>query len=539
LRCKAPSLRLTPGLAPEGRASPGSMRGLVGGEDWGEHRGMRGAAWVALVVGLLVPRVAWGACAWAYPVGDGPLSPAPLANNHPVGGMNLPAYGAHLGGDYWSGGGCTDYGRTVYAAADGEIVEIVDGLGSYLDVVVIRHEDPEVGAVYTMYGHIARDAGLSEGQPVDYRQPIGIIDDVLAYFSPCHLHFEIFSDEGYQQGPFCNGCAAAGYHVSPGYDQQAGVTAGADPGGDTWIEVNDGIAGNRWYHTNPFIDARLDATCGRCGDGTCDAGEGFDDCPADCPPCALIPPEGGTLDESGACFQAGGSPEYWNVEAGTGFEGTLRWTHATDSEIVDNYGVWTLAFAEAGQYRLEVYVEPGSADTQMAAYQVAHAGGTDVVLVDQSSGSGWTLVGEHAFAAGGGQSVRLDDNTGEPFATMTRIVFDGVRLTRLDPSPPGGSESGGVTGTLTSGPGSGSGQDETAGGGPGGASGEGTVGSVDTGADGPALPGAEPFDSGGGCACRAMPRGTAAVPWALAVLVLASMGPRRRVCYRTREERRR
>src|SRR5690606_19938606 len=131
-------------------------------------------------------------------------------------------------------------------------------------------------------------------------------------------------------------------------------------------------------------------------------------------------------------------------------QGSLRWTHTTDSMIVDNYGIWSLAFAEAGQYRVEAYVEPGSADTQQAAYQVTHAGGTDVPVVDQSGGGGWTLVGDYAFAAGGGQSVRLDDNTGEPYASMTRIVFDALRFTRLDPTPPGGSE-GDEGGTLTSG----------------------------------------------------------------------------------------
>lgn len=484
---------------------------------------------VAPLVVLAVPRVAWSACAWAYPVGDGPSSPAPLANNHPVGGMNLPAYGSHLGGDYWSGGGCTDYGQTVYAAADGEIAEIHDALGSYLDVVVIRHEDPEAGTVYTMYGHISRDAGLSVGQPVDYRQPLGFIDDVLAYFSPCHLHFEILSEEAFSQGPFCSGCAAAGFHVSPGYDQQAGVTAGADPGGDTWIEVNDAIAGNRWYHTNQFIDARLDASCGSCGDGSCDAGEGYDDCPADCPPCALIPPEGGTLDESGPCFQSGGNPMYWYEESGVGYEGTLAWTHATDAAMADDYGVWTLAFAEAGQYRLEAYVEPGHADTQMAAYQVAHAGSSDTAVVSQVGGSGWTLVGEYAFAAGGGQSVRLNDNTGEPFASMTRIVFDGLRLTRLDPGSGSGSDSGDAGGTLDGGLDTGAGQDESAGGGDpsGAADGSGSEGGLDTGADGAALPGAQPFDSGGGCACASGHPGDRSHAWAWGLVVLGLARRRR------------
>ncbi|MEM6290560.1 MAG: M23 family metallopeptidase [Myxococcota bacterium] len=200
-------------------------------------------------------------CGWSFPVGDAPESTAPLSNNHPVGGNNLPHLGTHLGADYWSGGGCTDLGKTVYAVADGTVVEIVDGLGSFLDVVVIRHEDPAAGAVYSMYGHIQRSAGLEEGDAVSGRQVIGEVDDVLAYFSPCHLHFELLSEVAFNEGPFCNGCEAVGFNVSPGYDRGVGVTPGADPSGDTWLEVDDDIVGNRWYDADAFISARLATEC--------------------------------------------------------------------------------------------------------------------------------------------------------------------------------------------------------------------------------------------------------------------------------------
>jgi hypothetical protein len=130
-----------------------------------------------------------------------------------------------------------------------------------------------------MYGHIARDPALAEGQPVALRQPIGTIADVLAYFSPCHLHFELLAEVAFDQGPFCNGCEAAGYHVSPGYDRQVGVEAGFGPGGDAWLEVVDAIDGNAWYLTDEFITARLDARCASCGDGVCDPDEA---CAIDC-----------------------------------------------------------------------------------------------------------------------------------------------------------------------------------------------------------------------------------------------------------------
>jgi hypothetical protein len=40
-----------------------------------------------------------------------------------------------------------------------------------------------------------------------------------------------------------------------------------------------------------------------------------------------------------------------------------------------------------------------------------------------------------AFAAGAGQSVRLDDNTGEAFSDRLRLAFDALRVTPMGPGP--------------------------------------------------------------------------------------------------------
>jgi hypothetical protein len=204
------------------------------------------------------------ACVWAYPVGAAPSSPSPLADGHAVGGTNLPRYGLHLGSDFWHGGGCADLGTPVYAAADGVVAEIADALGSYLDVVVVRHDDPEIGVVYTMYGHIARAPSLVVGQAVGRRQQLGTIGNVIPFgFSPCHVHFEILSPNAFDKGPFCSGCAAAKINVSPGYDQKRGVTKGTHPTtGDPFLEVTDSIANNRWYVAEPFLARRMDRSCG-------------------------------------------------------------------------------------------------------------------------------------------------------------------------------------------------------------------------------------------------------------------------------------
>jgi hypothetical protein len=70
-------------------------------------------------------------------------------------------------------------------------------------------------------------------------------------------------------------------------------------------------------------------------------------------------------------------------------------------------------------------------------------------VVDQSAVDGWNLVGEFDFAAGGMQSIRVDDNTGEPNATETMIVFDALRLTPIAGPTDGDGEPGDAGGCAT------------------------------------------------------------------------------------------
>lgn len=178
---------------------------------------------------------------------------------------------------------------------------------------------------------------------------------------------------------------------------------------------------------------------GECGDGTCDPGENETSCPEDCPPCALIGPEGAVLDELGECFFAGGDPGFWREEA-SGWEEHHLWTVATAASSPANYGLWNLFFEEAGSYELDVYIELGAAGSEQSPYQIRHDGLDSLHSVNQSSIDGWTSLGEFNFAAGGSQSVRLDDNTGEDWEFDRALVFDAIRLT---PMGGAGEESGG------------------------------------------------------------------------------------------------
>ncbi|MEZ4339188.1 MAG: MYXO-CTERM sorting domain-containing protein, partial [Sandaracinaceae bacterium] len=236
-----------------------------------------------------------------------------------------------------------------------------------------------------------------------------------------------------------------------------------------------------------------------CGDGFCSGGETPESCAMDCPVCNTVPPLGRDVDESELCFERGG-PSMYLRDVPEGWLDTLVWTHATDSATPANYGVWHLAFDEAGRYRIDAHVPAPWGESTMTRYDVHHAGMDASFVLDQSMVDGWTTLGDVYFEAGGDQWVRVNDNTGEPVSSMTQIVFDALRLTRLDPPMTDASVP------------------DDAGFAPDAAMGDGGV----------TMPG----DAGGpvmdaGCSCRAAPRASAPLGW-LVALALVFVRIRRR-----------
>jgi len=153
----------------------------------------------------------------------------------------------------------------------------------------------------------------------------------------------------------------------------------------------------------------------------------------------VIAADGGVVDDASACFTAGGDPQFIRHEETAGFGGTLQWTHTTDNAAPANFGLWQLDFAEAGKYRVEVSTPAPFNQSKQAVYKIAHAGMVDDVPVDQSSADGFQVLGDFAFDAGAtDQSIRVNDNTGEPNSTNTQLVFDAVRFTRSGLPTPGG-----------------------------------------------------------------------------------------------------
>lgn len=153
--------------------------------------------------------------------------------------------------------------------------------------------------------------------------------------------------------------------------------------------------------------------------------------------CGQLPREGGTIDDGDACFTAGGPSAYMRHVSTAGEGGDLLWTHTTEDATESNFGQWNLDLAEAGTYRIEVYTDAAFAQSKQARYTI-HAGGADHdVVVDQSAADGWQTLGELDLAAGGGQWVHLSDNTGELLSGNVQLVFDAVRITRIEKTDPG------------------------------------------------------------------------------------------------------
>jgi MYXO-CTERM domain-containing protein len=193
-----------------------------------------------------------------------------------------------------------------------------------------------------------------------------------------------------------------------------------------------GISGNvdRDWFNGTLDDLRALGAVATCGDGVCSAGESTDSCADDCPPCQVIAEMGDVVDDASACFTGGGDPAFLRHED-AGYDGGLTWTHATDLATTENFGRWDLYLAAAGHYQVEVYTAAPEAQSVLARYTVDHAGQRDQVVLDQTAVDGWAVLGEFDFAAGGGQRIQLDDNTGEPGDANVQLVFDAVRLARL------------------------------------------------------------------------------------------------------------
>jgi murein DD-endopeptidase MepM/ murein hydrolase activator NlpD len=144
------------------------------------------------------------------------------------------AANGHLGQDYYLVSE-DSAGKPVFAVANGQIIEVLNGPGQYGwcddddhgwgPVVVIKHvlssgfkvpslavKDPgscgsdlNPTVIYSLYGHLSKESisNLFIGQKVDKGQPIGTIGKYgvdLVSWTTNHLHFELKDELGFKEG---------------------------------------------------------------------------------------------------------------------------------------------------------------------------------------------------------------------------------------------------------------------------------------------------------------------------------------------------
>jgi len=135
-----------------------------------------------------------------------------------------------------------------------------------------------------------------------------------------------------------------------------------------------------------------------------------------------------------------GPSQFWRIEDSAGYENRLAWTNAISSDEQSNWARWQIVLSEAGRYKVEIFADAGYSEHTDTRYELRLATGTMEFSVDQSQLDGWHELGEFDFSVGGGQELRLFDNSSGAVADGTRISADAIRLTRVVGDGPDGPD---------------------------------------------------------------------------------------------------
>lgn len=396
-------------------------------------------------------------------------------------------------------------GLPVVAPLPGKVVKAgwaTSGWANYGQRVILEHDLGDGHKYHSLYAHLD-SVTVTEGASVTTGQKLGTLGQSCqgalscGSFSAPHLHWALHRDS-----------------------LIGGSGTGGSYGGNAVVpEPMDGAENLK----QGMIITSTNSENPACGDSLCNGTETPATCPGDCKVCDPIPAQGRTVSESESlCFKTAGSPQFWHTAA-AGHDGSLMWTYGTSDPNPDNYATWELTFAEAGDYGVEVYTAKAYAQSQQAKYTVKHGTQSSQKVLDQSAKDGWQSLGTFAFAKGAAQSVRLDDNTGEATSLKRQLVFDALRLTRINGTGgTGGTSSGGAAGTAGA-------EGAAAAGGSTSTGGSGGGGSPGSGGANPGSGGSMTTeDEAGGCQCRAAGSDRSGGPLAMAGLALVALARRRR-----------
>lgn len=145
-------------------------------------------------------------------------------------------------------------------------------------------------------------------------------------------------------------------------------------------------------------------------------------------PCAIVPAQGGVLDNQSRCFDRFGPPATWRYVEGAGEAGDLYWTYAWVNDTPGNWARWRIEMAQRGRYEIFARLVGAYASSRQALYRVQAAGQTHDVLRDLSGGEDWISLGVFTLAEGGDQWVAIYDNTGEDRDLERQIMADAILI---------------------------------------------------------------------------------------------------------------
>ncbi len=302
-------------------------------------------------------------------------------------------YHAWHTGEDWNGrgGGDTDLGDPVYAAANGRVVESGYYTPSWGNLILLEHVMPNGSLVWTQYAHLDKILVKKKGQTVRRGERIGAIGK--GERTPqkprgrwiAHLHFEI---------------------------RQKLLPI------DNWLPLvysRTQVLAN-YYSPTAFINQnRPDLFAERYN--------------------LLNRPQ--VIVDSQKTNKSAGTfrkarVEYW-FSAPYGYQGTMLWTYAA-AKTESNWAEWRPKLPTAGMWQVWVYIPTTHATTTNARYRIVYAGGRNEVAINQDDyRNEWVKLGTFPFEPGRGY-VRLSDLTGE--RTRKRMVgFDAVRWIKVADLP--------------------------------------------------------------------------------------------------------
>jgi len=188
-----------------------------------------------------------------------------------------------------------------------------------------------------------------------------------------------------------------------------------------------GSKGRRYNGSHPHNDHLHIELSTAGGSATTDWFSGAQEPPV-IPSCELVASTGTTIDNDSLCLTLHGNSRYWRSVDGAGHGNDLLWTNAFASNNPSNWAQWDLQMESSGTYDVEVFLDPQHAKFAATRYRLQHGSDTENLEINQSSTDGWHMLGSFEFAAGGGQSLSVFDNTdGDPGAAKS-IAVDAIRV---------------------------------------------------------------------------------------------------------------